>query len=141
MDNASPAGVVRFSPDGRLTAAAAGLGLVAVFLAWQSTEPAGRVVFGAAALFLLAHACTDLLFRPRLTAGPAGLTVRAPLGSARLAWADVEQVRADVRQRHGLQLVTLEIDAGSRLFVLSRRALGADPERVAASVRSVDPRR
>jgi hypothetical protein len=37
--------------------------------------------------------------------------------------------------------VTLEIDAGEQLIVLSRRALGAAPDAAAALIRSFDPRR
>jgi hypothetical protein len=42
--------------------------------------------------------------------------------------------------RHGLRSVALEIDAGDRLLVLSRRVLGTDPEQAAEIVRAFDPR-
>jgi hypothetical protein len=50
-------------------------------------------------------------------------------------------VRADIAARHGLRTVTLEIDAGVALLVLSRRQLGADPETVAKLLHALDPRR
>ena len=40
-------------------------------------------------------------------------------------------MHADIRARLGLRSTTLEIDAGATLVVLSRRALGADPEAAA----------
>jgi hypothetical protein len=93
-----------------------------------------------AAAVLFGYAVSDLLFAPRLSAGPAGLVVRSPWVWVRLPWESVDAVRADARVRHGLRSVTLEIDAGERLIVLSRRALGADPETVAVRVRALDPR-
>jgi len=74
------------------------------------------------------------------TAGADGLLVRTPLTRARIAWSDVEAVRADARERLGLRSVTLEIDAGEQLLVFSRRALGADPERVAGLISAFKPR-
>jgi hypothetical protein len=39
-----------------------------------------------------------------------------------------------------LRTVTLEIDSGDAVVVLSRRALGADPVQVAATLRALAPR-
>jgi hypothetical protein len=142
-DSLSPeptrAPVARFSPDLRLTALAAGCTLLAVGLALAS-DPAGRLLFLIAAVVLAAYVGADLVFRPRLTVDATHLRVRSPFGSTLLAWSDVEAVHADRRQRLGLNSVTLELDAGAHLVVLSRRALGADPEDVAALIRSFDPR-
>jgi len=115
--------------------------LIAAAAAVLSPDPPGRVLLGAAALVLLAYTATDLLFWPRLTASPEGLLIRTPLTRARIPWSDVDAVRADARERIGLRSVTLEIDAGERLVVFSRRALGADPETVAALIGAFAPRR
>jgi len=131
----------RFGPDRRLTALTATLTLIAAAAAVLSPDPPGRVLLGAAALVLLAYTATDLLFWPRLTASPEGLLIRTPLTRARIPWSDVDAVRADARERIGLRSVTLEIDAGERLVVFSRRALGADPETVAALIGAFAPRR
>ncbi|HEY8827458.1 MAG TPA: PH domain-containing protein [Jatrophihabitantaceae bacterium] len=95
--------------------------------------------FAGAALVLLGYTVTDLVFWPRLTADAEGLLVRTPLTSARIAWSDVEAVRADARERLGLRSVTLEIDAGEQLLVFSRRALGADPATVAGLISAFKP--
>jgi hypothetical protein len=121
-----------FGPDLRYTAAA-GLGaLLLAVIVLVTTDAAGRLLFGAAALLLLGYVVCDLTFRPRLVFGPDGLRVHSPLSRVSCAWDDVEAVRADTRSRYGLRAVTLEIDTSETLVVLSRRALGADPELVAA---------
>jgi hypothetical protein len=133
--------VCRFGPDRRLTAATAGLARAAAAAALLTQDGPGRVLFAGAAALLVAYAATDLAFWPRLTASAAGLVIRTPLQRARLPWSQVEAVRADSRERFGLRSVTLEVDAGETLVVFSRRALGADPETVAALVTAMDPRR
>jgi hypothetical protein len=125
-----------FAPDRRLVAGTVVLAAVAAVAAWQSPDAAGRLLFALAALVLGGYALVDLIGRPRLAAGPDGLRLRTPLRRVHLRWADVSAVRADVRHRHGLRTVTLEVDAAERLCVFSRRALGADPERVAELLRS-----
>lgn len=132
---AFPAGrepVLRFGPDGRVTAATALAAVVAGLSTALAADAPGRLLLGGAALVLAAYAVTDLVFRPRLTLSAEGVRVHSPQARARLTWAQVDDIRADARQRLGLRLVTLEIDAGASLIVLSRRALGADPEQVAA---------
>ena len=123
-----------------MTAVNGALTLIAIAAAALSPDPAGRLLIGGGALVLLAYTVTDLLFWPRLTAGADGLLIRTPLTRTRIAWADVEEVRADARERLGLRSVTLEIDAGEQLLVFSRRALGADPERVAGLISAFKPR-
>ena len=130
---------VRFGPDRRLTAAAAGGVAIAIAAAVLTDDPAGRLLAGIAALLLLCYVVSDLLFAPRLTASGAGLVIRSPTARARLAWPDIERVHADTRLRLGLRSTTLEIDAGSTLVVFSRRALGADPEAVAELVNAFRP--
>lgn len=143
MDNlaAGPPASARFGPDRRLTALAGGLCVLAAVAAWRAPSSPGQLLLSLAAAVLFGYAVSDLLFAPRLAAGPDGLVVRSPWAWARLPWDHIDAVRADVRHRHGLRTVALEIDAGERLIVLSRRALGADPEAVAARVRALDPRR
>jgi len=129
-----------FGPDPRLTAVTAVLAAIATGLAAVSSDRSGTVLLALAALVLACYAAADLLWRPRLSVDAAGLHVRGPGASAVLAWSDVDTVRADVRMRHGLRSVALEIDAGDRLLVLSRRVLGTDPEQAAEIVRAFDPR-
>jgi hypothetical protein len=130
---------VRFVPDVRITALAAVGSLVALVLAVEAA-PTGRVLFAIAAVVLGCYAVGDLAFRPRLEADPEGLRVRSPLARLTLPWSAVEAVRADERTRHGLRTVTLEIDSGDTVVVLSRRALGADPVAVARTLQAMAAR-
>ena len=131
---------VSFGPDVRLVAATGVLALAAAGAAAASSDHLGTLLFAVAALLLAGYAVTDLICRPRLVADAAGLRVRTPGAFVTLAWPQVDAVRADVRMRHGLRSVALEIDAGERLIVLSRRALGTDPEQAADLVRAFAPR-
>lgn len=124
--------VATFGPDLRFTAAAAVGAVLLGGSALVGTDPAGRLLFAVAALVLLGYTVSDLLFRPRLTLSRQGLLVRSPSGGLNCVWPAVVVVRADARERFGLRAVTLEIDTEERLLVLSRRALGAAPEDVAA---------
>lgn len=109
---------------------AAGGVVVALALA-AVADPAGRVLFGLAALGLLTLVVVDLLLRPRLAADPAGIQVRTLAVRRRLPWSALERVDVDERSRYGLTARTLELDAGDTLVVLGRRALGSDPRDVA----------
>lgn len=130
----------RFGPDRRLTAAL-GLGcVIAATAAALTSDKAGRLLFGCAAVVLACYVVADLVFSPRLVVNADGLIIRSPLVRTRLAWTEVNRVDAVTRVRHGLRGVSLEIDAGELLVVFGRRSLGADPERVAAAVRALDPR-
>ena len=129
----------RFVPDRRYTVLAAGGFLVAVGLAFVAGEAPGRLLAAVAALVLGAYVVADLLFSPRLLATTDGIVINSPLLRTRLAWGEVEHVRADVRLRMGLRSTTLEIDAGATLAVLSRRAIGADPEQAARLIEAFRP--
>lgn len=137
MENIAPR--VRFGPDRRLTALAAVGVVVAAGAALLAGNGPGRLLALVAVVVLAAYAIGDVVFTPRLEADAEGLRIRTPSTRARLAWADVEQVRADSRLRLGLRSTTLEIDAGAVLVVLSRRAINADPEEAADLVNAFRP--
>ncbi|MGY1690153.1 PH domain-containing protein [Geodermatophilus sp. SYSU D01105] len=115
------------------------LGLVAVLL-----DAAGRVLVGGAALLLLALAARDLLLRPRLSAGAAGVAVRTLTGSVRLPWTGL-RVRVRETRRLGVRSRMLELDTASGtdddgvLVLLGRRDLGTDPEDVARALQALAP--
>jgi hypothetical protein len=132
---------LRFGPDRRTTALAAVGVLIGVGLAITTDDPQGRFLFGLAAAVLACYALGDVVFSPRLYADGSGLRIRTPMTRVDLAWADVDDVRADVRSRYGVRSSALEVDAGETLVVFSRRSLGADPDTVADLVRALDPRR
>ncbi|MDT4978832.1 MAG: hypothetical protein QOG07_711 [Pseudonocardiales bacterium] len=137
VDNRAP--ILRFGPDRRLTALSGVLALIAIVAAVLASDPAGRLLLAGAALVLLAYTATDLIYWPRLTVSADGLLVRTPATRGLIPWSEVEAIRADSRQRAGLRSVTLEIDAGDRLVVFSRRALGADPADVAGLISAFRP--
>ena len=139
MDNSDEARY-RFGPDRRLSAAYVAGAVIAVATAFLTRDAAGRLLFVIAAVILAAYAVTDVVFWPRVEAGRDGLTVRTPTLRGSFGWDEVQAVRADSRQRLGLRLVTLEIDVADTLVVLSRRALGTDPERAAALITFAAPR-
>jgi Bacterial PH domain len=117
----------RLVPDRRYTALAAGGMAGALGALAFTTDSGGRLLAAIAAAVLLVYVVCDLVFSPRVIASPDGIVINAPLTRARLRWSDVEDVRPDTRLRLGLRSTNLEIDAGSTLAVLSRRAIGMDP--------------
>ncbi|MCW2596486.1 MAG: hypothetical protein QOH52_2762 [Pseudonocardiales bacterium] len=131
--------VVKFVADRRFTGLAAAGVVVAVVIAVLANDRAGQLLAGLAALVLALYVVSDLVFSPRLVVSAQGLRVRSPFTRADLPWSQVEDVRADTRTRLGLRSTTLEIDAGPVLAVMSRRALGADPEDVAELVNAFRP--
>ncbi|HEY7010942.1 MAG TPA: PH domain-containing protein [Jatrophihabitantaceae bacterium] len=140
MDGVVNATRIRFGPDLRLSAVVFLLALGALVLVLTTDDAGGRLLWGAAAVVLGAYAIGDVIFWPRLSVDAHGLRIRTPLARADLPWAAVDDIRADVRTRHGLRTATLEVDAGPMLVVFSRRALGADPDTVEGLVRAMDPR-
>lgn len=142
MDNDPPEPVrpqTRLVPDRRYTALAA-VGLIAALAAFALTsDSAGRVLAVVAVVLLAGYLVGDLVFSPRVVVSADGVVVNSPLLRASLAWAEIEDIRADTRQRLGLRSTTLEIDAGARLAVLSRRAIGMDPEQAADLIRAYRP--
>ncbi len=137
VDGRAPS--LRFGPDRRLTALSGTMALIATAAAVLASDPAGRLLLAGAALVLLAYTGTDLIYWPRLTVSAAGLLVRTPATRGLIPWSEVATVHADTRQRAGLRSVTLEIDAGERLVVFSRRSLGADPADVAGLICAFRP--
>jgi hypothetical protein len=122
-----------------MVAVALGLGLALFVL-----DAPGRLLVGAGAVLLLVLGVRDILARPRLTAGLAGVEVRSWTGRRHLPWAGL---RVEVREnrRLGMRSRTLELDTAAGphddgiLVVLGRRDLGADPAEVARALRTLDP--
>lgn len=139
------AGVVDWSPR---TAEAVALAVVGVGLALAVLllDPAGRILVGAAALLLLALAARDLVLRPRLSAGPAGVVVRGLAGRRELAWAGL-RIGVRTTRRWGVTGQVLELDTARSpdddgvLVVLGRRDLGTDPAAVARALQQMNPAR
>ncbi len=128
-----------FGPDRRWALAAAIGTAVAVGVVLLSDDPQQEILAFLAAIVLATFAALDLYFNPRLVVDARGLTLRTPTVRATLPWLDRPIVRIDSRTRLGLASHTLEIDTGELLVVLSRHALGADPEPVNARVQALRP--
>ena len=114
------------------------LGAVAVLVlavAFGRHDPIQWFMAIVVAIGLTGWALRDLLRPVRLTADQEGLTVVAGLlRRRRLAWAEIERVRVDRRERLGLRSELLELDAGDALYLFSVHELGAEPEEVAAAL-------
>jgi hypothetical protein len=133
-----PDGSVRFGVPTRIIVAklgaAAVLAIVALFAPNRSQVVTGLI----AAVGLGVYGLRDVLARERLRAGPDGvLAGRGLAGHSRLAWADIERVRIDSRNRLGARGHLLEIDAGEQIFLYSRFDLGVDPADAAIALESV----
>ncbi|MCW2496231.1 PH domain-containing protein [Jatrophihabitans sp.] len=129
-----------FAPDRRLTLGCAVFAVLALLLAIVTSDKPGQLLAALAAGLLAAYAVTDLIFSPRLVVDAAGVRVNTPLLRRTFAWDEIEALRSDARQRMGLRSVTLEIDAGDTLVIMSRRSLGELPETVAELATAFDPR-
>lgn len=136
MDNTP---VLTFSPDRRYTVFAVGGAVLAVAGALLADDRAGRLLFVLAAAALLCYVVTDLVFSPRLVVTAGGVAINSPFVRTRLAWDDIEAIRADTRVRRGIRSTTLEIDAGPVLAVLTRRSLNADPADAASRAEALRP--
>ena len=114
------------------------LGAVAVLVlavAFSRRDPVQWFLAIVVAIGLTGWALRDVLRPVRLTADQESLTVVAGLlRRRRLAWAEIERVRVDRRERLGLSSELLEVDAGDALYLFSVHELGAEPEEVAAAL-------
>lgn len=91
-----------------------------------------RVVAGTALAIFAIATVAALPLRHRLTADPAGFTVRSAAGTRQFGWSQVVAVGAPTRRRRGLASTTLEIDLDDDgLVVLGQLELGTDPAAVA----------
>lgn len=117
--------------------------LAAAALAWfvllwvAGSDAPGRLLAGVAVVGLTLAALSGTRARPRLIAGPDGLTVRRLTWTLHVPWSRVDRVRVLRTRRLGREASLLELDlrtttgSGERLVVLGRLELGEDPEDVA----------
>ena len=114
-------------------------GLLALaFLAWLllATAAEDRLVAGAGVFLAAVSTAVLLTMRVRLTAGPAGFTVRGPAGARQVPWSQVAAISAPTRRRRGLASTSVELDLDDEgLIVLGKTELGADPVDVAQELR------
>ncbi|OLF06392.1 hypothetical protein BLA60_32165 [Actinophytocola xinjiangensis] len=126
-----------WAPQAELVALAWALAVAAGVWAALSTDPPGRVLLAAVALFLVAAGLYGTLVRPRLAADQHGLTVRGVGGTRAWPWAEVN-VRLVRTRRLGRETTAIEIDADNAevpdLVVLGWLDLGADPRDVVDSL-------
>ena len=107
-------------------------------LLWVTGSDApGRLLAAVAVVGLGLAALSGTRARPRLSAGPDGLTVRRLTWTLHVPWSRVDQVRVLRTRRLGRETSLLELDLrtatgdGERHVVLGRLELGEDPEDVA----------
>lgn len=112
--------------------------LAIAFLGWLLVASAAedRLVAGAGAGLSAVATAVLLSMRVRLIAGPAGFTVRGPVGAREVAWTQVAAISAPSRRRRGLASTSVELDLDDEgLIVLGKTELGADPVDVAEELR------
>ncbi|MGH3438407.1 MAG: PH domain-containing protein [Sciscionella sp.] len=107
-----------------------------VLAAVLSPQAMGKLLLGVAALLLALLALHGSVARPRLAAADQGLAVRGLLTTRHFEWP-ATQIRIRHIRRFGRDTSTLELESGQTLVVLGRLDLGADPEDVAAALRSL----
>lgn len=117
----------------------AALGGLAMSALGFTVDPTGRWLVWAAAALLFGIAAIDLLVRPRLSADPYGVTVRALTGTTSAPWVEVE-VSLRQHQRFGRSVATLELELDEKLIILGRRELGSDPKEVLARLHDLRDR-
>ena len=96
-----------------------------------ATPWAGRLLLWLAGASALAVAARDALVRPTVVTDDEGLTVVRTWRPERLAWSEVDAIRAYEHRR----LRALEIDAGERLLLIPSRRLGAELAEVVEALR------
>lgn len=117
--------VPRKVPVGKLVVAA----LIVLLAAFAARERWLLAVVAVVVAGLVAWAVRDLVAPTRLAADPTGVTVLTGFARRqRLDWSQVERVTVDSRRRSRM----LEVDAGDRLYLLSRYEVDADLDEVAA---------
>ncbi len=101
-----------------------------------SLDAPGRLLVAVVAVGLLGVAARDGLARPTLLVDAGGLSVVDGLRRRHLPWAAVQRVSAGTvtHNRRAVHIRVLEISTIDGPVLLSRRQLGADPQRVAAVV-------
>lgn len=108
-----------------------------VLLQAAGSDAPGRLLAAVATVGLVLAAASGTRARPRLAAGPDGLTVRRLTWTMHVPWSRVEDVRVLRTRRLGRETSLLELDLRTttgedeRLVVLGRLDLGEDPEDVA----------
>ena len=108
---------------------------VAAFAVLPLVDATGRVLLVPTAVLAAVLGVRDLLLRPVLSAGPAGLSVVDGWVRVQAAWPQLVAARVVVDRRSP----ALELDLGDRLVLLSRRRLGAEPYAVLAGLEAERP--
>lgn len=112
-----------------------------------TTDRGGRLFAAITLLGVLAVTLAGTLARPRLAAGPDGITVRGVRGARHWPWPGVQRVGVVRTRRLGRDVAALEIDvrpvtepdAEDQLLLFTRLDLGAEPDDVADALTALRP--
>lgn len=116
--------------------ALAGAALAALAGTGYGLDGPGRALVAVGATVVLGAAALAAAARPTLHGDACGVRIRLGWRHYQLAWADIEQVRADPRRRSR----GLEIDLGDTLIVLPAFLLGRrPPAELAAELEALRP--
>ncbi|HEU4348136.1 MAG TPA: PH domain-containing protein [Actinoplanes sp.] len=133
MSEVAPSQPWRIKPVLPVTKGLAAVAVLVLVFAFGRHDPVQWVMAVATAIGLAGWALRDVMVPVRLAADPDGVTVVDGFARRRrLAWAEIERVRVDRRERLGLTTELLEVDADDALYLYSMHELGADPRDVLA---------
>ncbi|WP_349816973.1 PH domain-containing protein [Frankia sp. Cppng1_Ct_nod] len=104
-----------------------------------SLDAAGRLLIAVTGAGLLILAVRDAVARPALRVDDGGIDLVDGIRRRHLPWAAVLRVRADTltHNRRGVHIRILTVDTIDGPVLLSRRQLGAEPDRVADAVEEI----
>ncbi|ONH33025.1 hypothetical protein BL254_20900 [Protofrankia sp. BMG5.30] len=122
---------------GAFLLAVAAVGTLAAHLG--SLDRPGRLLIGVAGVGLLLLAGRDALARPVLRVDQGGVDLVDGIHRRHLPWAAVLRVRAGTltHNRRAVHVRVLTVETIDGPVMLSRRQLGAEPERIAETVEEI----
>ncbi|WP_239331493.1 PH domain-containing protein [Frankia sp. CiP3] len=129
--------VILYAAAGMIVLAIAATGSLASRL--SSLDNPGRLLIGLSGAGLLALAVRDAVARPALRVDDGGIDLVDGIHRRRLPWAAVLRVQASTltHNRRGVHIHVLIVETIDGPVLLSRRQLGAAPERIAAVVEEI----
>ncbi|WP_430827738.1 PH domain-containing protein, partial [Candidatus Protofrankia californiensis] len=106
---------------------------------WESLDRPGRLLIGIAGVGLLLLAGRDALARPTLRVDQGGVDLVDGIHRRHLPWAAVLRVHAGTltHNRRGVHVRVLTVETIDGPILLSRRQLGAEPDRIAETVEEI----
>ena len=121
----------RIKPVLPVTKVLGAIAIVVLAAAFSRRDPVQWALAGIVAVTLCGWALRDIVAPVRLAADADGVTVITGFARRRrLAWADVERIRLERRERRGLRSEHIEVDVGDNIYLFTVHDLGTEPAAV-----------